>query len=197
MRPSDTLSVAHSSQLCESGTYYEQGWKAQTTQKIDALIELTQGLPASGPVTCADVDVTVFRHFEDEVLELMEKSGTEYVFQDDGAAGICSGFMIFSRRDTAIEVLRSMRARLPEVDSDQKALNQLIAPSSAILLPHHLAWTYGLHAAGKWKPGITPNSPPGIAAHHANWTRGVENKMLLLRAVLAEQTSPRTQHRDP
>ena len=125
----------------------------------------------------------------------MHNSRTEYIFQDDGTAGMCSGFMIFSGREAAIELLSSMRARLPEVESDQKALNRVIAPSSAILLPHHLAWTYGLHGAGKWKPGIPPHSPAGIAAHHANWTRGVENKMLLLRAVLAEQMAPRTEHR--
>jgi len=80
MRPGDTLSVAHVPQLCESGTYFEAGWKAQITQKIEALVELTRGVPSSGTVACLDVDITVFRHFEDSVIEQMKKAGTGYAF---------------------------------------------------------------------------------------------------------------------
>jgi hypothetical protein len=82
-----------------------------------------------------------------------------------------------------------IKSRLPQANSDQPALNQVIARSSAILLSDRIAWTYGLHGLGDWKPGIKPRSPEGIAVHHANWTKGVENKILLLRAVVAEQMS--------
>ncbi len=189
MRPGDTLAVAHTPQLCQSGTYLETGWKAQTTEKIEALIRLTSGIPSWGMVACLDVDITVFRHFEDEVLEQMKNAGTGYAFQDDGPAGLCSGLMLFAKPNIAAGVLGSIRSRLPQADSEQKALNQIISRSNAILLPHRIAWTYGLHGSGDWKPGIIPGSPSGIAVHHANWTRGVENKMLLLRAVAAEQTN--------
>ena len=189
IRPGDTLAVAHIPQLCESGTYYEAGWKAQTTRKIDALIGLASGMPSSGVVACLDVDVTVFRHFEDDVLEQMKETGTEYVFQDDGPGGLCSGLMLFAKPNIATEILRAIRSRLPEADGDQKAVNQIIARSNAIILPRHIAWTYGLHGLGEWKPGDIPRSPRGIAVHHANWTRGIENKMMLLRAVVAEQTN--------
>jgi hypothetical protein len=39
-----------------------------------------------------------------------------------------------------------------------------------------------------------PCSPRGIAAHHANWTIGLENKMMLLRAVFAEQMNHAAAH---
>jgi hypothetical protein len=187
MRPGDTLSVAHVPQVCESGTYFEGGWKAQITQKLDALIELTGGISSSGMVACLDVDITVFRHFEDDVVERMKKTGTEYAFQDDGAGGLCAGLMLFAKRDIATGVLELIRSRLPEAESEQPALNQVIARSDPILLPSYIAWTYGLHGLGLWKPGTVPHSPRGIAVHHANWTIGTENKMLLLRAVVAEQ----------
>jgi hypothetical protein len=187
MRPGDTLSAAHVPQLCESGTYFEPGWKTQTTRKVEALIELTASMPSSGTIACLDVDITVFRHFEDEVEEHLHKTGKEYAFQDDGAGGICAGFMLFERREVALGVLESVKSRLPEAESDQPALNQVIARSDAILLSPSIVWTYGLHGLGLWKPGIVPCSPRGIAAHHANWTIGLENKMMLLRAVFAEQ----------
>lgn len=187
MRPGDTLSAAHVHQLCESGTYLETGWKAQITRKVEAFLELISGVPPSGTIACLDVDITVFRHFEDDVIEKMKKSGTEYAFQDDGAGGIGAGFMLFARRDVAVGVLDLIKSRLPEADSEQPALNQVIGRSNAILLPSSIVWTYGLHGSGLWEPGITPRSPRGIAAHHANWTIGLENKMMLLRAVVAEQ----------
>jgi hypothetical protein len=188
IRPGDTLAVAHVPQLCESGTYYDAGWKAQTTRKIDALIGLTSGTPSSGMIACLDVDITVFRHFEDDVAEHMKDAGTEFMFQDDGLGGLCSGLMLFANPAIATDVLKSIRSRLPEAEGDQKALNQVIERSDAIVLPHHVAWTYGLHGLGEWKPGDIPRSPRGLAVHHANWTRGIENKMMLLRAVVAEQT---------
>jgi len=102
---------------------------------------------------------------------------------------VCSGLMLFAKPNLATDVLRAIKSCLPEAEGDQKALNQVIQRSDAILLPHHIAWTYGLHGLGEWKPGIVPRSPRGIAVHHANWTRGIENKMMLLRAVVAEQTN--------
>jgi hypothetical protein len=187
MRPGDTLSAAQLPQLCESGTYFEPGWKTQITGKIDALIELTGSVPPSGTIACLDVDITVFRHFEDEVVEHLQINRTEYAFQNDGAGGMCAGFMLFERREVALGVLGSVKSRLPEAESEQPALNQVIARSDAILLSPSIVWTYGLHGLGLWRPGIVPHSPRGIAAHHANWTIGLENKMMLLRAVVAEQ----------
>jgi len=189
MRPGDTLSAAHVTQLCGSGTYFESGWKTQIAGKLDALLKLADSMPSSGTIACLDVDITVFRHFEDDVVEHMQRTGSQYAFQDDGAGGICAGFMLFERREVALGLLESVKSRLPEAESEQPALNQAIARSDAILLPPSIVWTYGLHGLGLWEPGIVPHSPRGIAAHHANWTIGLENKMILLRAVVAEQTN--------
>jgi hypothetical protein len=80
-----------------------------------------------------------------------------------------------------------------KLNSDQNSFNQCIKKKSK-KNPYDIVWDYlpnvffgaGTLAAYPgylWKPGRTLEIPAGILIHHANWTRGVKNKIAQLEYV--------------
>ena len=65
------------------------------------------------------------------------------------------------------------------VDDDQDAVNAV--------------WTPGQEGSRNWRRGDALDLPAGVLVHHANWTKGLANKVSQLEAVdelVAERAGP-------
>ena len=77
-----------------------------------------------------------------------------------------------------------------ETQSDQISLNQCINRRSK-KNPYNVTWDYlpdiffggGTFTGCEWTPGKRLTIPQGIVMHHANWTKGISNKIAQLLYV--------------
>ncbi|MFH1358883.1 MAG: putative nucleotide-diphospho-sugar transferase [archaeon] len=186
------------SQECGSAEYLSEGWRKTINNKIDMLIKAIKE-NWGGFFVFSDVDVQFFGKTKEILLE--EVVDKDIVFQRDSPIGfgpdkkgiLCTGFFMLRANENTLklwEEVRKIRFSNPDFIGCQEALNYVISKK---YIPG-LRWGYlpnsffspgifnGIHG-WTWKPGIELNIPDNIVMHHANWTKGVENKIKQLEYV--------------
>ena len=170
-------------QESETGAFETDGFLDTCIRKIQHLIEILTKSLGGGAFGFFDVDIRFYGDPTADLLQLLGES--EMLFQDDGLAGACTGCMVLRPTPRVLEfwrvVLKWMQDRH---QMDQDAANRLLATHTAPpweLLPERY-WTVGRNGR-EWNPGDPINPPANLKVHHANWTRTVANKTLLLQAV--------------
>ena len=97
---------------------------------------------------------------------------------------VCDGLLV-ARPCNAVARLfadvAELGCGLPQLQGMLNAIVRGRALNWAFLPPRY--WTAGAHRGELWKLGDPVYPPHDLAAHHANWTVGVENKLKLLQAV--------------
>ena len=84
------------------------------------------------------------------------------------------------------KVLISMKQKRSNSFDDQDAVNEQIelSPHLKVGKLSDRFYTIGLYRTEKdWEPGEDIRVPNNIILHHANWTKGVENKLFLMQLV--------------
>ena len=134
--------------------------------------------------------MTFFRPVSESLERFANAEGVDVWTADDGPAGPCGGLHVFGRRSEPVRILDQILTVCRANNKDDQEAMHICLRSGLFrqsMLPPDLCWTYGLHGRGNWGPLDKPDSPRGIAIHHANWTIGIENKIALLKAVEDEQ----------
>lgn len=116
------------------------------------------------------------RKLWDEVLRGLR--GGEYADDQDALNGLLAGPLTPGRRSqrALAAAVRVFGVRiLPRVLTNRFGVRWRYLPPSFL--------SGGTLARRIWEPGMPLELPPGTLLHHANWTRGVANKILLMHEV--------------
>ena len=183
----ENLIITQDEQRCPSGDYFSPGWNLATASKIDYIL---QYFPA--------YDDNLFYLFSDADVQFFPQNGsfcdyvdTDYdmLFQDDGKK-ICAGFFFFRCCQSVYNLLNDVKKNIlksPSMTDDQDIINEIIGDYDVKYkkLPKNKFWSawQSIGDMKKWVPGIPLNVPRGILVHHANWTVGIKNKILMMNEV--------------
>ena len=182
-------------QTCPSAHFMNKGWTETTIRKVDLIIRaIKENIESEDIFIFSDVDIQFFSPIRDIIFELME--GKDIIMQRNNPEGVlCTGFFACRANKKTLRLWQDVKKRMQKnkLNSDQISFNQCIKKKSK-KNPYDIVWDYlpntffgaGTLAAYPgylWKPGRKLEIPQGIVMHHANWTRGVEDKMDQLKLV--------------
>lgn len=164
-------------QECQTGSYYQDGWKNTTMKKVDVFIRAVQE-NMNGIFVFSDVDIQFFGPIEKALLE--ELGEADIAIQNDYNGGLCSGFFICRGNERTLRMFENMKNNHDSYLEDQHALNMNLHFCKVNILSQRF-WTFGSFG-GQWK-GQNFQIPDNLLMHHANWTEGIQNKINLLNIV--------------
>jgi len=179
----------------------DAGWTDTTIRKVDLIIRAIKENWGSIFIF-SDVDIQFFCPIQKRIFELME--GKDMIIQKNAPNGVlCSGFFACRGNEKTLRLWQDVKKTMQKskLHSDQKSLNRCIKRHSQ-KNPYNVVWSYlpstffggGTLTGREWYPGIHLKVPHGILMHHANWTKGVKNKIAQLvyvrKVVNKRKTAP-------
>ena len=180
---------AHFYQSYSGGSYRSREWMAMINQKLE-LIHHAVTSSKNKTVIFSDVDVQFFRS---PISILKDQLATnDMVFQADSPYGNCCTGFFAMRCNERVQRLWSYVHDLVRSSHgtfhDQDALNALVeAPHSSvqcrIAVLSSIFFGGGTLSGKPWEPGRKLDISTGIVMHHANFTRGLVNKIKQLVLV--------------
>ncbi len=182
-------------QHCPTGTFDTPGFRETMADKLKGVIALHNILSARGVpyFVYSDCDVQFFGDFSGPIVEELESSGKDILFQHDGNGEFCAGFFISKVNERTLGLFRHALKVIDNHRDDQPAMNWVLHAYPDRLLPDGVPlpsvgllserfWTYGAKY-GLWVGNADFEVPKDILVHHANWTVGLDNKEKLMDLV--------------
>jgi len=191
VEPTVNLIAKEFEQECPTGEYRAEGWNKTMRKKVELIItgiEETWG-------DCfihADCDVIFLQEFREKLIE--ELVDADIALQNDLTV-CCAGFFIARSNDKTLNLFKTILENLDNFEDDQVALNFYLPTVTARILSGEF-YSIGLATGGRPYPGPYSDAellqhigPVNIRAFHANYTKGVENKIKLLNLIQQRHTS--------
>ena len=183
-------------QTCPSAKFMSDGWTETTIRKVDLIIRAIKENWGSIFIF-SDVDIQFFCPIQDTILIYMRDK--DMVIQKNSPSGVlCSGFFACRGNEKTLQLWTDVKKTMEKGGSysDQNSLNHCIKRSSK-KNPYDIAWGYlpdtffggGTLTGCEWRPGMLLPIPHNIMMHHANWTKGIKNKISQLEYVRDEVLS--------
>lgn len=189
----DNLHLRQLPQDCPTGEFDTSGFQRTCVRKVEFILEALAA--AAEPFVFSDVDVRFYGPVAGDLMKCL--GGADMAFQWDGSRGReCSGFMVLRPSPKLLRFWQCVRDLMVSRGyMDQDALHHRLAVDAGMMggdggnitwesLPERY-WTFGRNDK-HWTPGMPVNPPTDLLMHHANWTKGVENKFALLEEVRLE-----------
>ena len=180
------LVVRYMPQECD-GNYdtWNENWMKTMYRKVQYIIDYLDEIKEGELLIHADIDIVFYRSFVKDLEKLMNDSGNDIMFQNDGST-LCMGFFVVRKSDHIVKLFNDLYERMGDYEHDQDAMNNIL-PFSGIQydkLPERY-FSYGpLNGLKRWTVDCTHvNVPDDIVMHHANWTVGIDNKLKLIQQV--------------
>lgn len=183
-------------QTSQSAVFMSEGWTVTTMRKVDLIIRAIE--ENMGDVFIfSDVDIQFFAPIQECIEELIE--GKDIIMQRNNPEGVlCTGFFACRANEKTLRLWKDVKKHMHDhkLHSDQISFNKCIKKGSK-KNPYDIVWDYlpnKFFGAGTliaysgylWKPGKQLPIPDDIVMHHANWTKGVKNKIAQLIYVRTE-----------
>ncbi len=180
-------------QKCSSARFMDAGWTETTTAKVDLIIRAIH--ENWGKIFIfSDVDIQFFCPIQETILSLMNDN--DLIIQKNSPNGVlCSGFFACKANEKTLALWTDVKKIMEKnpSKSDQISLNQCIKRRGK-KNPYAIKWDYlpdtffggGTLTGHEWHPGKRLPIPENIMMHHANWTKGIHNKIAQL--IYVKQT---------
>src|SRR6266404_5466514 len=180
-------------QTCPSAKFMDEGWTQTTMKKVDLIIRAIKENWGSIFIF-SDVDIQFFCPIQKKILKLME--GKDIVMQKNSPNGVlCTGFFACRGNEKTLQLWTDVKKTMEKncLNSDQNSFNRCIK-RNAQSNPYNVVWAYlpnsffggGTLTGCEWRPGMFLPIPHNIMIHHANWTKGIDNKIAQLVYVRNE-----------
>ena len=177
-------------QTCPSVTFLNEGWTATTIRKVELIIRAIHDNWGHFFIF-SDVDIQFFQPIEQIILSLLKNN--DILMQKNNPEGVlCTGFFICRANEKTLALWQDVKKMMLQnkSDSDQITFNRCIKRHSK-KNPYNITWDYlpdtffggGTLTGHLWHPGRKLPIPKNIVLHHANWTRGIKNKIAQLEYV--------------
>jgi len=190
--------------------FKDENWSDIMREKAQLIVKAIQDNWGK-PFIYSDPDVQFFKETKSHLLKALKNK--DLVAQcDDPQGALCAGFFICRGNNKTVKLWQDVIKFITSEYVDQDILNQLLLIQrksflGKLLVKYHyraaikssqhglndykVKWGYlpmeffsGGALTGKlWRPGMDLPVPENIIMHHANWTRGVENKIAQLNYV--------------
>ena len=181
------LNIKWFPQECLSGKYMGDGWNSTMKRKVEYVIQALEETKDGEWFVHSDCDILFFKDWDKILKE--KKDNFDIILQND-AVCLCAGFFFCKSNSNTKKLWNLIYSNLEKFDNDQTALNYFLRNLTDLkiaVLPDTY-FTYGLLNAQPWSGEnfIIPNIEK-IKIFHANWTNGVDNKLLLLNKCLEQK----------
>jgi hypothetical protein len=174
--PRAELIVVDQDQICGSGSYYDSGWKESMEQKIDTYLQAVNS--QDDFFIWSDVDIEFHDKFIDQCVR--ELGDHDIAFQEGVGGEYCAGFFICRINSSTKKFFEMLKTKYQEYSCDQQAINHNIHSINAKFLSHKFLNISFQHR--QWNgQGFIINQP--IIMFHANYTVGLQHKIMLLSKV--------------
>jgi len=167
------LIVIDQDQICETGNYYDAGWKESMEQKIDVYIQAVN--TSDKFFIWSDVDIEFYDSFVDTCIE--ELGDYDIAFQEGVGNEYCAGFFICRINDKTKHFFQLLKEQYNHYTCDQQAINANIKLVNAKFLSKkflNISFQYR-----QWN-GQKIELTEQIKMFHANYTVGLQHKIMLL-----------------
>lgn len=192
-------------QTCPSGTYMETGWITTMLYKVDLIIDAINE-HWGNIIFYADVDVQFFKPTADHIHKALQVS--DLVIQRASPKDkVCAGLFALRANDHTLKLFKQVKNRIKlRKESDNPALDAILHwPYCGVkwdYLPISFFSTGGLSSKtfsqkNCWQEGDSVIIPDELILHHANYTKGVDNKIKLLeyvKSLIREKTIKKKQN---
>ena len=174
-------------QTCPSAKFMREGWTETTMRKVDLIIRAIKENWGSIFIF-SDVDIQFFCPIQQTVLMYMHDN--DMMIQKNSPSGVlCTGFFVCRGNEKTLQLWKDVKKTMEKggLYSDQNSLNHCIKRHSKNN-PYNVNWSYlpdtffggGTLTGCEWHPGESLPIPRDIMMHHANWTKGIKNKIAQL-----------------
>lgn len=180
------------------GMYGKAGFNEACRMKIAYLKRCIQEEIEKGgkPFIFSDVDVRFYSPVAESALQ--ELGNHDIAFQQDRPGGCCTGFMVIRPNLRNISLFDNTLSAMSQLNTEDQIATEVVLRHSThdwIHLDTKKFWSIGQsvgQTGRSWTPGQPVDPPPKLLMHHANWTRGLNNKNTLLEIVNAKMTANRS-----
>ena len=181
------LNVKFFPQECKEGSYMADGWLSTMQRKVEYVLQSLKETPDGEWFVHADCDIVLFDGWRDILKR--HKSSVDMIIQNDHTM-LCAGFF-FCKANVQTRLLWGRVHRdLHKFEHDQVAMNHFIkwTPELKVgVLPNDY-FTYGYFGKDNWNgQEFTIPDAKNLKMFHANWTKGVDNKVKLLREAIRQK----------
>ncbi len=181
------LVIEFHEQTCPSASFMSAGWTSTTIKKVELIIRAIE--ENWGKIFIfSDVDIQFFTPIQNQIEQLME--GKDMVIQKNHPNGmLCSGFFACRSNEKTLQLWQDAHKLMfnNKKISDQVALNRGLKKDNKYNVTwSHLPNTFfggGTLTGHGWRPGKRLPIPKNIVIHHANYTKGIKNKIAQLKYV--------------
>jgi hypothetical protein len=172
-------------QISPTGEYESLGFDKAMLEKINLVIDNID-LNDPEPFAYSDCDVQFFRDLDFQMEDI------DIFFQNDFFPNNhCAGFFIAKQNQRVLDFFLKVKDKFIEsMDGkihDQIIINNLFFEGydgiKKSMLPSNKYWTVAFSTGGNPWTNQEIKLPSELIAHHANFTVGIKNKLLLLEKV--------------
>ena len=181
-------SRSYTTQLCESASYAEKGWRSTQIKKLANYISILKSKCDSDIIVGSDTDVQFIRPCKDKLIEFL--GDDEISFQENVDGKVCSGFFVARCNKNVIDFFeKAMNSLTREYIKSRVGGGEQYEIWKLIDNGNHNAKLGMLPKDEIWNPRQKYdkleelNIPDNMLVHHANWTHGTENKIKQLEYV--------------
>jgi MoaA/NifB/PqqE/SkfB family radical SAM enzyme len=162
------------------GTYMQDDWKRAVLFKSTRIIEAIEE-NWNDTFVYSDVDVIFFAPTKPTILRSL--ADKDIVCQlDDPVGNLCTGFFGVRANEATLRLWQQVRQSVEREGRDQQAFNRLVREQKDLRAGHLPLCFFGVGTfSGRQVHGTERfYIPRNAAMFHANWTIGVDSKIMLL-----------------
>lgn len=134
----------------------------------------------------ADCDIQFFGNIIDDINNYINLGVSENIdmFCQEDCNSICAGFLLIKSSKKMYDFIDLISKERHKFNNDQLAMNHYSNYIRYSFLPRNMYYTVGNYNGGRvWNPGEMIYLPNKILLHHANFTIGVRNKILMMDEI--------------
>lgn len=176
------LIVRKFDQKCPTGKYMSDGWNKTMINKVDYILESIE--ETWGDVFIhSDCDVQFFGSIKNDIIDQL--SDADIAAQADSDHHLCCGFFICRSNKKTKNLFENVRHQITETYNDQQAMNLLVHGYASYSLLNEKYYSVWMSMGqNHWQSHMLIDKiPKNVLVHHANWTVGLENKMILMDRI--------------
>jgi len=174
--PDAEIILGNQDQICNSGNYYEDGWKESMRQKVEIYSEAMNS--EDSMFIWSDVDIEFYEPFVKQCIK--ELGDFDIAFQEGVGNEYCDGFFIAKVNDRTKKFFDILKNKYENYSCDQDAINKNIQLVKAKFLSRKFLNVSFQHS--HWDGQEVILKEP-ILMFHANYTVGLQKKIMLLKSI--------------
>jgi hypothetical protein len=178
------IKVLHHDQTTQSGMFMSRGWLETMDMKLDVILSAIDENFGSWFIF-ADCDVQFIDKFVEDLEHQLQD--VDLVCQEDRGS-LCAGFFACKGNDLTKKLFSMVKSSFRSLVNDQVALNHYKNIVQYRLLDKERYFTIGnffdnADGTHNWDSQAVIVPPKHMLVHHANYVKGVSEKLRLLELI--------------